>query len=245
MKAIARSYVYWPGLDEEIASFVKSCQHCASAARSPPQARPEPWPSTTAPWQRVHADYAGPLDGEFYLIVVDAYSKWPEIFPTRHITTKATINLFRSLFANKGMPELLVTDNGTQFKSAEFSQFCNENGVRHVTTAPFHPQSNGQAERFVDTFKRAIRKIQEGEGTIKHALDLFLLTYRTTPNPNVPDGKTPAEAMYNRSLRTSMDLLRVPHEPLTNQANSTQPRLFQPKDTVYAKVYASNKWTGG
>ncbi|XP_062700183.1 uncharacterized protein K02A2.6-like [Aedes albopictus] len=243
MKAIARSYVYWPGLDEEISSFVKACQHCASAARSPPKARPEPWPTTTAPWQRVHADYAGPLDGEFYLIVVDAYSKWPEIFPTRQITTKATINLLRTLFANKGMPELLVTDNGTQFKSAEFSQFCSENGVRHITTAPFHPQSNGQAERFVDTFKRAVRKIQEGEGTIKEALDLFLMTYRTTPNPNVPDKKSPAEAMYNRPLRTTMDLLRAPPEQVADQANSSQTRTFAPKDFVYAKVYSRNKWT--
>lgn len=246
MKAVARSYVYWPGLDEEISSFVRACQHCASAARSPPKATPEPWLSTTAPWQRIHADYAGPLDGEFYLIVVDAYSKWPEIFPTRQITTKATVNLLRLLFANKGMPELLVTDNGTQFKSAEFSQYCCENGIRHVTTAPFHPQSNGQAERFVDTFKRAVRKIQEGEGNIKQALEIFLLTYRTTPNPNVPDGKSPAEAMYNRPLRTSMDLLRAPHEPVpatTSPANSSQPRTFAPKDTVYAKVYANNKWT--
>lgn len=243
MKAIARSYVYWPGLDEEIINFVKACQHCAFAARSPPIAKPEAWPSTTVPWQRVHADYAGPLDGEYYLIVVDAYSKWPEIFPTRQTTTKATINLFRSLFANKGMPELLVTDNGPQFKSADFSQFCSENGVRHITTAPFHPQSNGQAERFVDTFKRAVRKIQEGEGTIKQALDIFLLTYRTTPNRNAPDGKSPAEAMYNRPLRTSMDLLRAPSEPVANQTNSSNPRSFAPKDTVYAKVYAKNKWT--
>ncbi|XP_062716357.1 uncharacterized protein LOC134291919 [Aedes albopictus] len=86
--------------------------------------------------QRIHVDYAGPLQGE-YLVTVDAYSKWPEIFPTKSITSKATINLLRSLFANKGMPEVLVSDNGTQFTSAEFKEFCNENGVEHVTTAPF------------------------------------------------------------------------------------------------------------
>ncbi|XP_055615106.1 uncharacterized protein K02A2.6-like [Toxorhynchites rutilus septentrionalis] len=246
MKAVARSYVYWPGLDEEIASFVRSCPHCAAAARSPPKANPVPWPLPTAPWQRVHADYAGPLDGEFYLIVVDAYSKWPEIFATRQITTKATTNLLRPLFANKGMPELLVTDNGTQFKSEEFSQYCRENGIQHVTTAPFHPQSNGQAERFVDTFKRAVRKIQEGKGNIKQALDVFLLTYRTTPNANVSDGRSPAEAMYNRPLRTSMDLLRAPREQMPaicTEATSSQPRTFTAKDPVYAKVYANNKWT--
>ncbi|XP_065088254.1 uncharacterized protein K02A2.6-like [Ochlerotatus camptorhynchus] len=185
------------------------------------------------------------MDGEYYLIVVDAHSKWPEIFPTRQITAKATISLLRSLFSNKGMPEVLVTDNGTQFKSAEFSQFCNESGIRHLNTVPFHPQSNSQAERFVDTFKRAVKKIQEEEGTIKHALDICLLTYRTTPNPNVPDGKSPAEVMYNRPLQTSLDLIRAPQhlEPETRQANSNQPRSFHPKDSVYAKVYGNNKWT--
>ncbi|XP_055527133.1 uncharacterized protein K02A2.6-like [Wyeomyia smithii] len=231
MKAIARSFVYWPGLDDEIVSFVK--------------AEPESWHPTTAPWQRVHADYAGPLDGEFFLLVIDAHTKWPEIFPTSKTTTSATIRLMRKLFANKGMPELLVTDNGSQFKSAQFDDFCCKNGLRHTTTAPYHPQSNGQAERFVDTFKRAVKKIQEGEGSIDEALDVFLLTYRTTPNRNVPGGKSPAEAMYNRPLRTSLDLLRPPSnlEPSSNRQQTSNTRSFSPKACVYAKIYANNKWS--
>lgn len=245
MKAIARSFVYWPCLDEEIISYVRACNGCASAARSPPKAAPVPWPKSTVPWQRVHVDYAGPLEGEYYLIVVDSYSKWPEILPTKSITSKATINLLRSVCINKGMPEVLVSDNGTQFTSAEFKEFCVENGVEHITTAPFHPQSNGQAERFVDTFKRAVKKIQEGEGSIKMALDTFLLTYRTTPNPNTPDGRSPAELMYNRRLRTSLELLRAPRNqaPSTTMDADHQSRSFVPKDAVYAKVYANNKWT--
>ncbi|XP_055543397.1 uncharacterized protein K02A2.6-like [Wyeomyia smithii] len=245
MKAIARSFVYWPGLDDEIVSFVKGCSHCASAARSPPKAEPESWHPTTAPWQRVHADYAGPLDGEFFLLVIDAHTKWPEIFPTSKTTTSATIRLMRKLFANKGMPELLVTDNGSQFKSAQFDDFCCKNGIRHTTTAPYHPQSNGQAERFVDTFKRAVKKIQEGEGSIDEALDVFLLTYRTTPNRNVPGGKSPAEAMYNRPLRTSLDLLRPPSnlEPSSNRQQTSNTRSFSPKACVYAKIYDNNKWS--
>lgn len=243
MKSIARSYVYWPGIDEDICSYVKTCHCCSLAARSPQKATPESWSKTTLPWQRIHIDFAGPLEDTFYLIVVDAHSKWPEIFPTRRITTGETIRLLRTLFANKGMPETLVSDNGTQFKSADFEQFCMENGINHITTAPFHPQSNGQAERFVDSFKRAIKKIEEGEGNIKQVLDTFLLTYRTTPNPNVPGGKSPAEVMYNRPIRTSLDLLRVPaySEPSEIQ-DFNRSRSFKSNDLVYAKVYANNKW---
>ncbi|XP_055522568.1 uncharacterized protein K02A2.6-like [Wyeomyia smithii] len=224
---------------------IKGCSHYASVARSPPKAEPESWHPTTAPWQRVHADYAGPLDGEFFLLVIDAHTKWPEIFPTSKTTTSATIRLMRKLFANKGMPELLVTDNGSQFKSAQFDGFCCKNGIRHTTTVPYHPQSNGQAERFVDTFKRAVKKIQEEEGSIDEALDVFLLTYRTTPNRNVPGGKSPAEAMYNRPLRTSLDLLRPPSnlEPSSNRQQTSNARSFSPKTCVYAKIYANNKWS--
>lgn len=60
MKAIVRSFIYWPGLDEEIFSYVQACHGCASAARSPSKVAPEPWPKTVVPWQSVHVDYAGP-----------------------------------------------------------------------------------------------------------------------------------------------------------------------------------------
>ncbi|XP_058817026.1 uncharacterized protein K02A2.6-like [Topomyia yanbarensis] len=75
MKALARSYVYWPCLDADIVNFVKACQHCATVARSPPHSSPVPWPKQTAPWQRVHVDYAGPIKGEYYLVAVDSFSK--------------------------------------------------------------------------------------------------------------------------------------------------------------------------
>ncbi|XP_058820892.1 uncharacterized protein K02A2.6-like [Topomyia yanbarensis] len=75
MKAIARSYVYWPTLDNDIVDYVKSCHQCAIAAKTPPKSAPLSWPKSTKPWQRVHLDYAGPIDGEYYLVVVDSFSK--------------------------------------------------------------------------------------------------------------------------------------------------------------------------
>ncbi|XP_058814254.1 uncharacterized protein K02A2.6-like [Topomyia yanbarensis] len=207
MKAIARSYVYWPSLDVDIVAHVSSCHHCAAVAKSPPRSAPLSWPKPTYPWQRVHIDYAGPIEGEYFLLSVDAYSKWVEIVKTKSTTAFTTINMLRSLFARLGMPETLVSDNGPQFASAEFDKFCLENGVNHITTAPYHPQSNGQAERFVDTFKRSVKKIREGKGAIQEALDIFLITYRTTPNPATPEGKSPSEAMFGRKIRTSLDLL--------------------------------------
>ncbi|XP_062699472.1 uncharacterized protein K02A2.6-like [Aedes albopictus] len=70
MEALARSYAYCPSMDTDIIDFVRACQQCASAARSPPHSLPVPWPKPTAPWQRFHVDYAGPVEGKYYLLAV-------------------------------------------------------------------------------------------------------------------------------------------------------------------------------
>ncbi|XP_053698915.1 uncharacterized protein K02A2.6-like [Sabethes cyaneus] len=244
MKALSRSYVYWPSLDEEVQAYVKTCPHCASVARSPPHMDPVPWAKASGPWQRVHVDFAGPVEGEYYLIAVDSFSKWPEVVQTRRITAHATISILRGLFARLGMPEILVSDNGTQFTSAQFADFCMSNGIEHVRTAPFHPQSNGQAERFVDTFKRTVKKIQEGRGDIEEALDIFLLTYRSTPNRSLPESKSPSKVMFGRQIRTCLELLRPPpvRKPEPKAIPDKQPRCFSKSDLVYAKVYTRNCW---
>ncbi|XP_041775809.1 uncharacterized protein K02A2.6-like [Anopheles merus] len=146
MKALARGYVYWPKFDSEIENAVKTCQSCASAAKSPEHCIPVDWPKTTGSWQRIYVDYAGPMEGEYYFLVVDSYSKWPEIIPTRQTTAQATVQMLRGLCARFGIPETVVSDSGTQFTSSKFRDFCMENGIHHVQTAPYHPQSNGQAE---------------------------------------------------------------------------------------------------
>ncbi|XP_055590022.1 uncharacterized protein K02A2.6-like [Uranotaenia lowii] len=164
MKAIARSVVYWPNIDNDIQDLVRRCDICASAAKSPPHFQPQPWPRADGPWKRIHLDYAGPLDGMYYLVIVDSYSKWPEIFQTRSTTAAVTIRFLLETFARFGIPETLITDNGTQFCSSEFKKMCEQLGIIHIRTAPYHPQSNGQAERFVDTLKRSLRKIQQSSG---------------------------------------------------------------------------------
>ncbi|XP_053686542.1 uncharacterized protein K02A2.6-like [Sabethes cyaneus] len=208
MRSVARNYVYWPGIDEQISQRVRSCVECSRAAKTNSKTNLESWPAPEKPWQRIHADYAGPVDGNYYLIVVDAFSKWPEIISTKRITTSATVAMFRKIFARNGFPETLVTDNGTQFTSEQFEVFCNNRGILHLKTPPYHPQSNGLAERFVDTFKRGLRKITAGGEALDEAIDTFLLCYRSTPCRSAPEGKSPAELLLDRKLRTGMDLLK-------------------------------------
>ncbi len=83
-----------------------------------------------------------------FLVVVDAHSKWPEVIQMSSTTSQNTIEALQALFARYGLPEQIVSDNGAQFTSQEFSDFVQANGIRHVRSAPYHPSTNGQAERF-------------------------------------------------------------------------------------------------
>ena len=86
--------------------------------------------------------------------------------------SERTVNELRSLFARYGIPKVVVSDNGTQFVSSEMTRFLTQNGIRHITSAPYHPATNGLAERFVQTFKKAVGKSAVG---VRRRLDQFLL----------------------------------------------------------------------
>ncbi|CAH8676807.1 unnamed protein product [Schistosoma haematobium] len=256
MKAIARSYVYWPNIDEHIEDFVHACRKCAEVSKCPRKAELHSWPSPEEPWSRIHVDFAGPFQGTYFLVCVDAYSKWPEIFPINQITSQQTIMKLRQLFSRFGVPDVLVTDNGTQFISSIFSDFCKRFGVKHVRSPPYHPQSNGQAERFVDTFKRALLKAK-GEGKIEEILDDFLLVYRTTPNPSTPNQMSPAEIMFGRKVRTALDAMKPQqrdigkrNRKMENQFDrhhGAKRRIFQKNQKVYVRDfrYSPPQWTSG
>ena len=89
-------------------------------------------------------------------------------------TITATIRRLNELFAQFGVPEVLVSDNGSQFTSNEFAEFFKQNAIKHLRSPPGHPQSNGQVERFVDIFKRALYKMK-GTGTTQELLQKFLM----------------------------------------------------------------------
>ena len=175
MKALARSYVWWPGLDQEIVRKVKSCDKCQSNQSASAEAPLHPWEWPGLPWSRIHIDYAGPYKREMFLVVVDAYSKWLEVHRMRSIMSTATIEKLREMFATHGLPATLVSDNGSNFTSAEFQEFMKKNGIKHIKVSLYHPASNGLAERAVRIFKEGNEKTEEG--SVQTKLSRFLLSY--------------------------------------------------------------------
>ena len=123
MKSVAWSFMWWPGLDKDIKHLAKACQSCQAVKRAPPVAPLHPWVWPSKPWQRVHLDFAGPFQGSMFLVGVDVYSKWPEVRVMSVTTASATLDVLREWFAVHGIPEQIVTDNGTQFTSEAFEIF--------------------------------------------------------------------------------------------------------------------------
>lgn len=138
------------------------------------------------------------------LVAVEAQSKWLEVVEMPTTTASQTVTVLMRMFSANGLPEQLVTDNGPQFVSEEFASFCRSNGIKHICVSPYHPSSNGLAERLVQTFKVASRKLEKNELFLLHHLVSFLLIYHTTPQrtTSVP----PVVLFMGRPLRTRLDL---------------------------------------
>ena len=122
-KSLAISFVWWPLMDDDIAERVKSCNQCQLTCHAPQPAPLHPWELPEHPWVCLHIDYAGPYLGKWFLIVVDAHSKWLEVMTTNSANTTNTTEHLHSLFATRGLPEMIVSDNGSVFTSLEFQDF--------------------------------------------------------------------------------------------------------------------------
>ena len=135
----------------------KECVACQENHKNPPKSLLHPWEIADEPWERIHLDFAGPYLGQMWFILIDACSKWPEVVSMTLPTADKTISVLRSIFARCGLPDNIVTDNGPKFTATKFKHFCDGNGIRHTLIASYHPSSNGQVERFVQTFKLSLQ----------------------------------------------------------------------------------------
>lgn len=252
MKSLARQHVWWPHIDKQIEDCVKSCMDCCIHQDNPAVAPLHPWSFPDRPWQRLHIDLAGPFLKNMWLVVVDAHSKWPEVFNLGNNTSShAIIVRIRETITRFGIPETIVSDNGPQFTSAEFQKFCRSNGIRHTTSSPYHPRSNGEAERFVKTFKQSLQKSKEDPNC---ALASFLLHYRVTPHSTT--GVSPAESLLKVKPRTLLDLIkpdpagrvrRKQEIAVESFPGQSPARQFHPREEVWVQTFSKNepKWSLG
>lgn len=224
MKAQARAWVWWPKIDADIEQSVRACYTCQLHGNQSPNAPLFPWEWPEEPWTRVHLDFAGPYLGKMFLIIVDAHSKWVDIKIMNKITAQDTILELRDVFATLGLCSEIVTDNGPTFTSQEFRTFLGKNGIKHITVSPWHPSSNGLAERYVQDFKKFMTK--NPSGSIKERVIRFLTKSRSLPHSTT--GLSPAELMFGRKMKTHLDLL---HPQLQDRVQKNQSQQKKCHDT--------------
>ncbi|XP_058817499.1 uncharacterized protein K02A2.6-like [Topomyia yanbarensis] len=243
MKSLARSYCWWETIDRDITDLARDCTSCARTRNNPAKAPVHCWERPLEPFQRVHADFAGPFMGVYFLIIVDAYSKWPEVKAIPDMTTETTIDRMLEFFATFGLPSVLVTDRGTQFMSELFQTFLKKNGIVHKTGAPYHPATNGQAERNVQTFKDKIKTLQCSRPQIQTELYNILMAYRRTVHPVT--GKSRSMLVFGRQMRSRIDLMIPSVEGNSNSRGEEKAvRSFEINDRVVARDFLSKseKW---
>lgn len=165
-RALARSSVWWPYITAEIEEMVNKCPTCA--IHRPEQKEPLlPSALPERPWERLGMDLLD-LNGKLYLTVVDCYSRSIEVKPLSRGTSAETIHQMKSTFATHGIPDVVMSDNGPEFASQEFTEFASSYGFTHVTSSPKHPQSNGEAERAGRTIKELLKKKQKPISSSPH-----------------------------------------------------------------------------
>lgn len=195
-------------------------------------------------------------------MLIDSHSKWIEVEHMRSTTTTKTLEVLRAWFARFGLPEECCTDNGPQFTSEEFAVFMKQNGIKHTLVPPYHPASNGAAERSVQILKQALAKEEEKvkrgaqKRPIQHVLANFLMQYRSTPHSVT--GQTPAELFLGRKTRTRFsNLLPNLEEHMKDQQGKQQRqhdrsrvkgRELNAQDTVQVRNHnprEASKWLLG
>lgn len=247
VKSVARVSVWWPSIDCDLECTVKTCLNCNIHHPKIPESPLLLWNNVGKPWHRMHVDLAQ-LHGENWLFIIDSHSRWLEVFKLKHITSSNVINCFRKLFASYGICRIIVSDNGAQFTSTEFKEFCERNGVTHIKTTPYHSRSNGLAERVIRTFKTRFKKTYGQFSNQEHQLQVFLFSYRTTIHHAT--GSTPAKLFLNRELPTVFDRLKPDNINDVQSLKSkfyhdrtTQERNFDIGNPVWYRRGTEQTWT--
>lgn len=148
------------------------------------------------------------------MLVVDYYSRFPEVITLRSSTASTVVEVLKSIFALHGIPEVVRSDSGPPFASHELKNFAKTYGFTLVTSSPHFPQSNGEAERMVRTVKELLDKSNDSH--------LASLSYRDTPSVN---GFSPAQLLMSRQLRTRISTTKQLLQPAWPAETSWQQEM--------------------
>ena len=188
----AKQHMYWTGIDADIEDYTKRCQECIKRSQVPKEPL-QPHDIPEGPWRKLGIDYFA-FDGNSYVSICDYFSKFPFLYRAKTSFWSLRDRLI-DLFSIEGYPDEIVSDNGPPFQSKEFAKFLSGLGIKHTTSSPGYPHSNGFIERHIQTVKNMLSKSSN-----TRSLQEVLADLRTT---HIGTGlPSPAEILHGRNLMT-------------------------------------------
>ena len=153
-------------------------------------------------WEIVHLDFYGPLSsGEYLLVVIDRYSRFPEVEIVRSTKESRVIPKLDKIFGVHGIPSVINSDNGPPFNGDEHKKYLEVLGVKPEFATPYWPERNAEAERFMQPLGKAIKTAHIQGSPWQQELSRFLLLYRAAPHTTT--GVPPSELLFYRTVRES------------------------------------------
>ncbi|XP_062699441.1 uncharacterized protein K02A2.6-like [Aedes albopictus] len=221
IKQLARRTVYWFGLNKDVEDYVKACVICHQMTAISKKAPYSRWIPTTKPFSRIHADFFH-FDRKVFLVVVDSFTKWIELEYMRYGTDcNKVLKVLLGIFARFGLPDVVVTDGGPPFNSDKFVTFLENQGILVMKSPPYHPESNGQAERTVRLVKDVLKKFfldpEMKSLDIEEQIAYFLSNYR---NICLDKGQFPSERLLSYKPKTMLDLINPKNKFRNHLTNS-------------------------
>ena len=216
--ALLRETVWFPRMKTTVDLFVESCIPCQAAEKKTRQPPMEIRDMPPGPWHTVHADYKGSVGGQYHIhVAIDGYSRFAEVDIVDSTTGAELMPKLDKIWATHGVPAMLISDNGPPYQSHEFAKYCKKMGIKHRPITETHPQSNAVAERFMKRLVRLIHAAMAERKDPRREVFKFVLNYNATKHSST--GKTPAELLMNRTMRTLLPgLSRAPSSKMDKEA---------------------------
>ena len=227
--SLLRERFYWPGMQEEATQHVLKCSRCLRR-KTPPQVAPLQPVLVTQPLELVHMDYLSlePSKGniENVLVITDHFTRYALAYPSKTQTAQATARiLWDNFICHYGFPEQFISDQGRNFESDLIKELCKIAGVKKVHTTPYHPQGNGQCERFNSTLCNMLGTLSEEEKSDwKSHLGCMTHAYNCTKHASTT--YSPYYLMFGRHPRLPIDVEFGLNKPNCSD-NSSKSRYIQ------------------
>ena len=202
----------WPGISRDAKNWCKTCPDCQKVARAVNVKAPlHPLPVISTPFSRLAFDLVGPLprtkSGHRYLLTcICLGSKYPNAIPLRRVDAKTVAEGMCEIFSSTGIPQHILTDQGSVFTGKLTRELCELLGIKHLKTSPYHPQTDGCLERWHASLKSMLRKYPTRQSEWDRLLKYMLFAYRSAPHKNT--GFSPFEMVYGRQLRGPLEVLK-------------------------------------